>query len=110
MGSALPRRKRDAGGADDLIGAYETLPVSGEEALGAGGVEPRQPFAKPNAAQKPMEIESLLSDALGDFGNRRQTSLQCTDVKAGATDENRQPPRSCRQRDLVECKRTPVGD
>ena len=88
MAPALPRCERDSGGADDLVGPHETLPVSGEEAMGTGRVEPRQPFAKPNATQKPMKIESLLSDSLGDFGDRRQTSLQCTDVKAGATDEN----------------------
>ena len=101
MEPALPCRKRDAGGSDDLVGAHETLAVSGEEALGAGRVEPPQPFAKPNAAQKPMKIESLLSDSLGDFGNRCETSFQCTDVKAGAAHKNRQPPRSCRHCDLA---------
>ena len=75
MEPALPRRKRDAGGADDLVGPDETLPVCGKEALGAGGVEPRQTLAKPRAAQKPMEIESLLSDNFGYFGNGCETSL-----------------------------------
>ena len=71
----MPCCERDAGGADDLVGAHETLPVSGKETLGAGRVEPRQPLAKPDAAQKPMEIESLLSNSLGYFGNGRQTPL-----------------------------------
>jgi len=110
MGSALPHRERDSGGADDLVGPYKTLPVSGEEALRAERIEPSQPFAKPNTAQKPMELESLLPDGRGDFGNRRETTLECTDVKAGAADENRQPPRSCRRRDLVERQGTPVGN
>jgi phosphoserine phosphatase len=106
----LPRRERDAGRADNLIGPHETLPVSGKEALGTGGVEPRQPFPKLNTTQKPMKIESLLSDSIGDFRNRRQTSLQCTKVKTCATHENRQPPRSRRRGDLVKCQHTPVGD
>jgi len=110
MESALPCRKRDAGGADDLVDAHETLAVCGEEALGAGRVELRQPLAKPKAAQKPMKIESLLSDCLGYFGNGCETSLQCTDVKAGAAHKNRQPPRSCRHRDLVKRQRAPVSD
>jgi len=110
MELALPLGKRDAGGADDLVGPYETLSVPRKDALGAGRVEPLQPFTKLNATQQPMKIESLLSDSLRNFGNRRQTSLQCTDVKTRATDENRQPPRSRRPGDLVECQRTPVGD
>src|SRR5271169_3621930 len=110
MEPALPRRERDPGGTDDLIGPHETLPVSGEEALGAGRVEPRQPFAKPNATQKPMEIHGLVPDLFGDFRNRGQTLLEGTDVKAGATDENRQPPCSRRHRDLAECHSPPVSD
>jgi len=106
----LPRRKRQAGSADDLIGPHETLPVFGEKSVGTGRVEPRQPFAKRSAAQKLMKIESLLPHRFGDFGNGRKTSLNCTDVKAGATDENRQPPRSSCGGDLVECQHAPSGD
>jgi len=75
MEPTLPRRKRDAGGTDDLVGPDEALLVCWKEALGAGGVEPRQPLAKPRAAQKSMEIESLLSDNIGYFGNGCETSL-----------------------------------
>ena len=38
MEPALPRRERDAGGTDDLVGPHQALPVSGEEALGPGRV------------------------------------------------------------------------
>jgi hypothetical protein len=89
MGPALPRRERDPGGADDLVGADEALPVSREKALRAGRVELRQPCAKPAAAEKPMELESLLPDRLGDFGNGGQTVFEGTEVKAGAANENR---------------------
>jgi hypothetical protein len=71
MRSALPRRKRHAGGADDLVGPHEALPVSGEKTLRAGRVEPRQLFPKPGAAEKPMKLERLLPDSLGDFRDRR---------------------------------------
>ena len=57
-----------------------------------------------------MEIDGLVPDFFGDFRNRGQTLLDGTDVKAGATDENRQPPRSRRHRDLIECQRAPVSD
>jgi len=75
MGPALPGRERNAGGADDLIGPHQTLPVSGEKELGAGRVQPRQLFAKADAAEHSMQLKGLLSDHLGDFGNRRQTVL-----------------------------------
>ena len=78
--------------------------------MGAGGVEPRQLFAKPDAAQTPIKLESFLSDRLGDFGNRRQTVLECTEIESGAADENRQPSRFRCYRDLVERQRTPVSD
>jgi hypothetical protein len=107
---ALPRRERDAGGTDDLVGPHQTLPVSGEEVLRAGRVELRQPLAERYTAQAAMEIDGLVPDLFGNFRNRGQTSLYCTEVKAGAADENRQPPRSRRQRDLVECQRKPVSD
>ncbi len=71
MRSALPRRKRHAGGADDLVGPQEALAVSGEKTLRAGRVEPRQLFPKSDAAEKPMELERLLPDSLGDFRNGR---------------------------------------
>ena len=110
MTPALPRREWDPGAADDLVGPHEALPVSGEETLRAFRVEPRQVVAKPDAAQVPMELESFLPDSFGDFRNRRQTSLNCPDVKAGAADQNRQPPRSRRHRDLVDCQRAPTCD
>ena len=106
----LPRRERDAGGMDDLIGAHETLPVTGGKAPGAGGIEPRQLFAKPDAAQMPVEFERLLSDSLGDCRNRRQTSLQRPEVKTGAADDDRQPTCPNRRGDLVQCPRPPIGD
>ena len=102
MGSALPRRKRHAGGADDLVGPHEALPVSREKTLRTGRVEPCQLFAKPDTAEKPMELARLLPDLLGNFGNRRQTVLESTEVKTGAADENGKPSSPCRQRDLVE--------
>ena len=71
MWSALPRGKRQARGADDLVGPHEALPVSGEELLRAGWVEPRQLFPKPGATEKPIEFQRLLPDSLGDFGHRR---------------------------------------
>jgi len=101
MTPALPRRERDPGAADDLVGPHEALPVSGEEALGAGRVEPRQPFAERYTAQAPMEIDGLVPDFFGDFRNRGQTLLDGTNVKAGAADQNRQPPCSCRGGDCV---------
>jgi hypothetical protein len=110
MEPALPRRERDAGGTDDLVGAHQTLPVSGEEALGAGRVELREPPAERYTAQAPMEIHGLAPDFFRNFRNRSQTLLESTDVKAGATDENRQPPRSRRQRDFVKCQRSPCGN
>ena len=110
MPPALPRRERDAGGSDDLVGAHETLPVTGGKAPGAGGVEPRQLFAKPNAAQIPIELERLLPDSLGDCRNRRQTSLQRPEVKPGAADDDRQPTCPERRGDLVQCPRPPIGD
>jgi len=61
---ALPRRERDPGAADDLVGPHETLPVSGQETLRAFRVEPRQVVAKSDAAQDPMELESLLPNSL----------------------------------------------
>jgi len=75
MGPALPRRERDAGGAYDLVGPHQTLSVSGEKERGAGRVQPRQLFAKADAAEHSMQLKGLLSDRLGDFGNRRQTVL-----------------------------------
>jgi phosphoserine phosphatase len=110
MEPALPRRERDAGSTDDLVGAHQTLPVSGEEALGAGRVEVREPLAERYTAQAPMEIHGLVPDLFGNFGNRGQTLLEGTDVKAGAADENREPPRSRRHRDFVKCQRSPVSD
>jgi phosphoserine phosphatase len=110
MRSALPCRERDPGGADDLVGAHETLPVARKEALRALRVEPRQAFVKPDATEKPMELESLPPDRPGDLGYRRQTILDRTEVKTGAADEDRQPSFPCRQRDLVEGQRAPVGD
>jgi phosphoserine phosphatase len=110
MGLALPRRERNAGSANDLVGPHQTLPVSRRKALGGGGVKPRQLFAKPYAAQPPMEFEGFLSDRLGDFGNRSQTSLQRADVEAGAADENRQPACSCCRSHLVERQRPPIGN
>jgi hypothetical protein len=89
MEPALPRCERDAGGTDDLVGAHQTLPVSGEEALGAGRVELREPLAERYTAQAPIEIHGLLTDPCGNFGNRGQTLLEGADVKAGAADENR---------------------
>ena len=95
---------------DDLIGAHETLPVTGGKAPGAGGIEPRQLFAKPDAAQMPIEFERLPSDSLGDCRNRRQTSLQRAQVKTGAADDDRQPTCPNRRGDLVQCPRPPIGD
>jgi hypothetical protein len=71
MRSALPRRKRHAGGADDLVGPHKALPVPGEKTLRTGRVEPRQLLPKPYTAEKPMELERLLPDRLRDFGDRR---------------------------------------
>jgi len=110
MGLALPRRERNAGSADDLVGPNQTLPVSGRKALGGGRVKPRQLFAKSCAAQPSMEFEGFLSDRLGDFGNRSQTSLQRADVEAGAADENRQPACSRCRSHLVERQRPPIGN
>ena len=75
MGPALPCRERDAGGAGDLVGPHQTLSVSGEKELGAGRVQPRQLFAKTDAAQHSMQLKGLLSDRLGNFGDRRQSVL-----------------------------------
>jgi len=110
MGSALPHRQRHAGGADDLVGPHEALPVPGEQTLRTGRVEPCQLFAKPDAAEKPMEFARLLPDLLGNFGDRRQTVRESPEVKTGAADENGQPSRSYSSCDLVKRQRAPVGD
>jgi hypothetical protein len=95
---------------DDLVGSHETLPVAREQTLGSRRVKPRQLFAKRDPAKLPMKLASLLPDCLGDFGNRRQTIFEGTEVEAGATDHNWHPPGPSRHRDLVERQRTPVGD
>jgi len=110
MRPALPRRERDAGGADDLVGPQETLPVSEKKALGAGRVEPGQLFVKPDVAQNPIEVASLLANRIGDFGNRRQPILDCAEVQPGSADEDWHPARSRRCGDCVERQITPVAD
>ena len=75
MEPALPRCERDAGGTDDLVGPHQPLPVSGEEAPGAGRVELREPLAERYTAQAPMEIHGLVPDLFRNFGNRSETLL-----------------------------------
>ena len=110
MEPALPCCERDAGGTDDLVGPDQTLPVAGEEALGPGRVELREPLAECYTAQAPMEIHGLVPDLFRNFGNRSETLLEGTDVKAGPADENRQPPCSCRHCDFVKCQWSPYGN
>ena len=110
MGPALPRGERHTGGADDLVGSDKALPVAGKQMFSAGRVELCEPLAERNAAQKPMEIDRLLPDPFGDFGNRSETFLDCAQIKAGAADQNRQPPRFRRHGNRVECQRTPERD
>ena len=110
MGPALPRGERDPGGSNNLVGPDEALLVSWGEALRAARVEPRQPFVKPDASEKPMELVGLLSNRPGDCGNRCETLLERTHVKPGAPDNNRQTADAYRRCDLDECLGTPVGD
>ena len=86
------------------------MPVAREQTLGSRRVEPRQLFAKRDPAKLPMKPASLLPDCLGDFGNRRQTIFEGTEVEAAATDHDWQPPGPSRHRDFVERQRTPIGD
>jgi phosphoserine phosphatase len=110
MGPALPRRERNPCGEDNLVGPHQALPVAREQAPRARRVESCQPFAKSHAAQMPMKLDSLLPHRLWDFGNRRQTVLNGTEVETGAADDDRQP--TCRRccGDLVERQRPPVSD
>ena len=106
----MPRREWDSRSADDLVGSHETLPVAREQTLGSRRVEPRQLFAKRDPAKLPVKLASLLPDCLGDFGDRRQTIFEGTEVEAAATDHDWQPPGPSRHRDFVERQRTPIGD
>src|SRR5437868_3764333 len=110
MRVALPRRERDAGGADHLIGAYEPLRVPGSKAGGATRVELSQLLAKSGAAQSPMEFDGLTPDLLRDFRNRRQTLLERPDVKTAAADQNRQPSGGGGEGDFIQRQPTPIGD
>jgi len=86
------------------------LPVSRREALRPGRVEKREPFAKPDAAEQPMELASLLPNSLGDFGNGCEAILDGSEVKAGAADKNGQPSGPGRDRDLIQRQCSPGGD
>ncbi len=66
MGAALPRRKRNPGGAHDLIGAHQTLPVAGGKAQSAARVELPQPLAERCAAENQMERGRLSPELFWD--------------------------------------------
>jgi hypothetical protein len=110
MGSALPSGERAAGRADDFVSSQKALPVSGEKTLSTHTVDPRQAFAKSDAAEKPMELESLLANSLGNFRNGCETILESSKIKAGTAHKNGQPSLPSRHRDLIQGQRTPVSN
>lgn len=67
----LPSPDGHSGRSHHLKGANEPLLVSGKQPLCSCGIEPRQPLAKPNAAQRPMKLGRLLPDFRRNVGNRR---------------------------------------
>lgn len=85
-----------------LEGADEPLFVSWEQSLCSCRIEPSQPLAKLDAAQRPMNLVRLLLDLRGDLRNRRQSLLNRPQVEPSAADEDGQPAGHCRLGDLVE--------
>ena len=59
---SLPSPDGHSGRSHHLKGAYEPLFVSGKQPLCSRRIEPGQPLAKPNAAQRPMKLDRLLPD------------------------------------------------
>ena len=102
-----PSPDGDSGRSHHLKGTYEPLFVPGEQPLCTRRIEPGQPFAKPNAAQRPMKLDRLLPDFGGDLRNRRQSLLDRPQVEPGAADQNGQPARAYRLGDLIERERPP---
>ena len=109
MGAALPCRKRNAGGAHDLIGAHQAPPVAGGKARGAARVELPQPLAERRAAENQMELGRLSPELFWDFRNRCQTLLDRPDVETGSADQNWQPARGGHGGNFVQCQATPIG-
>ena len=110
MGASLPRRKRNAGGAHNLIRSHQALPVARSKVHSAARVELPQPFAERGAAENQMELGRLSPEFFRDFRNRCQTLLERPDVKTGAADHNRQAPGGGDGADFVQCQATPIGN
>ncbi len=85
---SLPRVDGHPGRSHHLEGADEPLFVSGEQPLCGYWIDPGQPLAKVNAAQRPMKLDRLLPDLRGDVRNRRQSLLDRPQVEPSAADQN----------------------
>ncbi len=81
--------------------------VSGKQPLCSRRIEPAEPLAKPDAAQRPMKLDRLLPDLRGDVRDRRQSLLDCPQIEPGTPDENGQAAGACRLGDIVERERPP---
>jgi hypothetical protein len=108
MRPLLPSSEYHPGGAHDLVSAHQALAIAWLEAARAFGVELGQPLAKLDPAQASIKIDRIAADRLRYIRDRCQTLFERTQIKTGAADDDRQPPRTRGGGDLVERQRAPM--
>ncbi len=110
MGSSLPHHKRNPGGAHDLIGSHQALPIAGSKTPSAARVELPQSLAERGAAENQMKLGRLTPNFFRDFWNRCETMLDRPDVKTGAADHNWQASGGDDGGNFVQRQTTPMSD
>lgn len=104
FGTPLPFADRDAGGADDLQCAGDTLRIGRFQSGGSFRIG----FRKRCVGLLDRQGTNLHPDGGIDFGNRRDAVKQGTDVEAGAADQDREAPDRVGFADCLLCHHGPV--
>ncbi len=104
----MPNPDRHAGRPHHLESPDQTQLIARKKTPGSRLVELGQSIAKRYAAKPPMEVDRLLPDLLGNFGNRREAFFERAQIETRAADHDRQVASICRRGDFADGEPPPL--